>query len=211
STCCPCARVGAPPRALAPPDPRRRRPAESDLFFKVENPRRLLDAIHYGDLLEQLRAVPIAREQLESTNVRRLLQLIGHYEKELGFERMELLDRLAGGGVALGVKVGAQPAPALLVVPGKDEKLMREFFALTTEIVEAEIARQGSNEPTQRERYRDVEIVRFSKDAYAAVAGSALLVSNVEKVVQRGVDLYKDGGDKSLASAPGVNEARKQL
>jgi hypothetical protein len=200
-----------PARAESPPDPLRLVPAEADLFFKVENPRRLLDAVHYDELIEQLRGIPFLREQLESANVRRLLQFLAYYEKQLGFERMELLDRLAGGGVALGVKIGPNPAPALLVIQGRDEALMRKFLALTTEIVEAEIARQGAGEPTQRERYRDVEIVRFSKDAYAAVAGSALLVSNVGKTVQLGVDLFKDGGGKSLAGSPRVEEARKQL
>src|SRR5262245_11574891 len=105
-------------RAEAPPDPLRLVPEQADLFFKIERPRQLLDAVHYDQLLEELQKLPPVREQFDSTNVRRLLQILAHFEKELGLNRMQMLDRIAGGGAVLAVKTGKNPAPALVVIQG---------------------------------------------------------------------------------------------
>lgn len=197
-------------RAESPPDPLRLLPQEADFVLKIENPRQLVDAVHYGEVIEQLQALPAFREQFDSTNVRRFLQLLTHYEKQLGHDRMELLDRLAGGGIALGLKGGGEPAPVLLIVQGKDEELMRKFLALTVEIAEAEAGRQEGSEPIKKDRYRNIEVVRFNKNSFATVAGSALLVSNAGKGLQNGLDLHLNGG-KSLANSDRLAEARKQL
>src|SRR3989442_10644062 len=57
-------------QAESPPDPLRLIPEQADLFFKIEKPRQLLDAVNYYDLLQELQKLPPVREQLESTNVR---------------------------------------------------------------------------------------------------------------------------------------------
>src|SRR5262249_44564827 len=139
-------------RAEAPPDPLRLVPEQADLFFKVEKPAQLLDAVRYAEILEQLQAFSAVREAFDSTNTRRLLQLLTYFEKQLGLSRMEMLDQLAGGGAVLGVKVGKDPAPALLVVQGKDEKLQRKFFHLAVELIESELARQESKQSLKKHR-----------------------------------------------------------
>ena len=123
------------------------------------------------DALKQLQQFPSVKELLDSTTSRRYYQFLAYFEKELGADRLELLDRLAGGGAVLATKFGADPRPALLVVQGKDEKLMKKFVAAALDVLEQELARQDVKERPVKETYEGVETVRFGKDFHAAVAG----------------------------------------
>src|SRR5262249_38981166 len=91
----------------------------------------------------------------------------------------------------------------------KDEQLMGRFFKLGLDVLEQELMRQESKALLQRERYRGLAVVHLGKDFYAAVAGSALLISNVEKGMQAAIDLHLDGNKKSLAVVRGVADAHK--
>ena len=97
---------------------------------------------------------------------------------------MELLDRLAGGGAVLAAKFDGNPAPALLVVQGKDEKLMQKFAETALDVLEQELARQDVKARPEKTTYAGVETVHFGKDFHAAVAGATLFVSNNDKALQ---------------------------
>jgi hypothetical protein len=201
-------------RAEAPPDPLRLVPEQADLFIKVEKPAQLLDAVHYYEILEQLQALSAVRERFDATDTRRLLQLLAYFEKQLGRSRTELLDQLAGGGAVLAVKIGPNPAPALLIFQGKDEQLQRKFFHLAVEIAEAELARQESKEPLKKHRHGGIEAVQIPGEkgpTFAALAGAALIVSNKEEVLKAAVALHLGENQKSLAHVGRVAEARKLL
>src|SRR5262245_9501144 len=90
--------------ADGPPDPLRLVPKQADLVLTIDAPRKLADAIASVEPLRQLAQFSAVRELLDSTNSRRFRQLIDYYEKEVGASWPELLDRVAGGGVALAVK-----------------------------------------------------------------------------------------------------------
>src|SRR5216684_162740 len=196
-------------RAEPPPDPLRLMPEQADFILKIEEPRKLHDWITQHPLVKQLQAIDAVREAIDSTNARRFYQLLAYFENQLGAGRAELLDRLAGGGAVLGVKFGPDPAPSLLVIQGKDEQMMRRFFQLGSNVLEQELARQDAKIFLQRDRYRNLEVVHIGKDFYAAVAGSALLISNIEKGMHLALDLHLDGSKKSLAAVSSVAEAHK--
>src|SRR5262249_14433245 len=139
--------------------------------------------------------------------VRRFFQLVRYFEKELGAPWPDLLDRLAGGGIAVGVKFEADPSPALLVIQGTDEKLMQKFAKLGFELVEQELARQEAKERPTKGSYQGMETMRLSKDVHAALAGTALLIANSEKALQHGLDLYAGRDKKSMAERAGVSES----
>src|ERR1700682_6452353 len=101
-----------------PPSPLRLVPREADLLLEVPHPRRLVESVTTLDLLKQLQAFSAVREIYDSTNYRRFNQLGAYFEKQLGFKWPELLDRLAGGGAVLAVKLGPDPAPSLFVFQG---------------------------------------------------------------------------------------------
>jgi hypothetical protein len=163
------------------------------------------------DLVNQLRAIDQVREFLDSTTYRRFYQIVAYFEKQLGAAWPELLDRLAGGGVVLAARQGENPGPALLVIQGKDAELMKKFAQLGLDVIEQELARQDVKGAVKKGNYRDVETVHLGNDFHAAVAGSALLVSNRENVLQAALDLHQDGDKKSLAHVADFVAARKLL
>jgi hypothetical protein len=198
-------------RADAPAEPARLVPEETDLLLEVKQPRRLIEGATTLDLVNQLRAIDQVREFLDSTTYRRFYQIVAYFEKQLGTAWPDLLDRLAGGGVALAVKQGENPGSALLVVQGKDAELMKKFVRLGLDVLEQELARQDIKGAVKKGTYRDVETVHLGNDFHAAVAGSALLVSNRENVLQAALDLHLGGDKKSLADVADFVEARKVL
>jgi hypothetical protein len=199
-----------PCRADAPADPLRLVPAQADFVVQVEQPRRLLEAFTSLDAVRQALQVPVVRELYDSTNARRFYQLVAYLEKRLGADRLELLDRLAGGGAVLAVKIGGDPVPALLVVQGKDEKLLREFVRVAEEVVNQELARQEIKARLEKFSYRGADGLHLGDKVYAARVGSALLVASKEAVLKQAVDLHAGGG-KGLAANPGIAAARKLL
>src|SRR5262249_23770643 len=164
------------------------------------------------DLLKQLQGFEGIRELYDSTNYHRFQQLLAYFEKQLGVDRLEMIDRLAGGGIVGAVKFGPQPPPGLLIIQGKDEAMTKRFADTALQVLEQELARQESKEKPEKSKYRNVETVHIGKDKfYLAVAGSALLVSNAEAGLRGAIDLHLDGAKNSLAHATRTEQARKLL
>jgi hypothetical protein len=198
-------------RAETPPSPLRLIPAEADLLVEVKQPRQLAEALTTLDLLKQLNQFAAYKEVLDSTQARRFFQLLAYVEKELGAKWPELLDRLAGGGAAVGVKFGPEPAPFLLVVQGTDESLTKKFTKLFLEVTEQELARQESKDRPVKGSYQGIETVRIGEKFHLATVGAAVLVSNNDKALERGLDLHLGREKKSLADVASIGEALKLL
>ncbi|HMC88058.1 MAG TPA: DUF3352 domain-containing protein [Gemmataceae bacterium] len=193
-------------------DPLRLVPSVADLVVTIEQPRTLLEGALNNPLFVALQKLEAIREFYESTNYRRSQQLLAYFEKKLGTDRLELLDRLAGGGMAVGVKFGPQPAPVLLAIQGKDEHLLQRFMSLGLQVLDQELARQESKDRLEKSAYRGVDIYHVGKDKfYTAAAGNALLLSNLEKGVRTAIDLHLDGQRNSIAQNPTIAEARVLL
>jgi hypothetical protein len=186
-------------------------PDQADLLVQIEQPRQLIEAFTTLEQIKQLQKLDAVQELYTSTNYRRFFQLVGYFEKQLGHPWPELLDRLAGGGAVLGIKFAPDPAPALLVIQSKDEELLQRFVKLGLEVVEQELARQEAKQRIEKGTYRDIQTIRIGKEFHAAVAGSALLISNVETALHHGIDLHRDGDKKSMARLAKLAEARKVL
>ena len=89
--------------AAEPSDVLRYVPKQADAALIIDRPRLLADALNRFEPLRQLMAFEAVKEQLESTNNKRFINLIAYYEKALGKPWPELLDTLAGGGACLAV------------------------------------------------------------------------------------------------------------
>jgi hypothetical protein len=190
-------------------------PAEADALLEVKDPRKLATTVVGLELLEQLKGFPAVKEQIDSTSARRGRQLLAYFEKELGGKWPDLLDGLAGGGAALGVKFSPSsrsgPPLLLLAVQGKDEKLLAKFVKTFLAVAEGELARQESKQKVTKKTYHGVETIHVGKDLHLARAGKALLVSNKEEALRRGLNLHLGREKKSLASSPKVAEAERLL
>jgi hypothetical protein len=127
-------------------DPLRAIPKSATVVAHVENPRKLIEAVTALDLYGKYEALPQVKQLVRSPQAKRAFQFVAHVEKALGARWPDVLDKLAGGGVALGADPNADPAPAVLVMEGKDEKGVGEGFELAVQLIEAELARQSGGE-----------------------------------------------------------------
>ncbi len=187
-------------RAGDPPSPLRLVPAEADLVFTVPDPRRLADTAMGLDLLRHLDTFSAYREALDSTRFRHFKQFVAYYEKEMGAPWPQILDEVAGGGIAVGVKVGKNPAPTLLVIQGRDEKRVQQFARLALQLAETEAARQDEKARPTKGTIEGVEYVGIAGKFFAAVVGPAILVSNDEHALGMGINLHLGRGGKSHAN-----------
>jgi hypothetical protein len=198
-------------RAEAPPSPLRLIPAEADLYVQVREPAKLADLILKLDVLPGVLNLAAVKEQLDSTSVRRARQLLAYFEKSLGCKWPELLDRLAGGGVALGSKFVGNNAPALLVVQGKDEKLLKQFVDLAAALIESELARQESKDKLEKRTHEGIDAYQVGGGFFMARAGTTLIVANKKDALARAVQLYLGKEKKSLLDNPDVRDAGKLM
>src|SRR5262249_44053776 len=131
--------VTSPTRAAETPDPLRCIPASSQVVVKVENPRKLAEAVVALDALKPAQGIPPAPG-------RRWLQMLAYVEQELGAKWPELLDQLAGGGIALGAPLGDNNPPVLVAIQGRDGKQVAKAFDLLIRVADEELTRLGAKE-----------------------------------------------------------------
>ncbi len=197
-------------RAEAPPSPLRLIPAEADLLVEFKSVRQLHDLILDLDVVKELRKFPNTREFFNSTQARRFFQLLAYYEKELGQQYPDLLEQLTGGGVALGVKLGPNPGPLLLVVQGKDEKLTKQFTEMALKVIEQEFQRQEAKQKVEKITADGTEFVKIG-DLLLTTVGSTILLSNNDVALHKALALARGKGGKSLADVESVREAYRLL
>jgi hypothetical protein len=186
-------------------------PDSADVLVEVPKPRQLVEAVITFDTVKQLSQLGVSKELLDSTRYRRFYQLVAYFEKELSAKWPELLDRLAGDGAALGIKIAPDPAPAVLVIQGKDEKLMQQFVKLAVGLIEQEIARQEGQEKLVKEDYEGVETYHVGKGLHAARVGAALLIGNNWEAVKGALDLQSSKEKKSAADVASLADAHKLM
>ena len=178
--------VGAEPK-----DPLRYFPPQIDVVLKVEKPRALVEAVFKHDLAKEAQQLQFVRDFLDSANYRRFFQLLAHFEKQFGAPWPELIDKLAGGGMALGFKYAAGGNnPTLIAVQGTDEKTVARFFDLGLSLLEEELTRQGAKEMLKRKTYQGVECVQLDEDAVVARAGDVLFFANKGEALKAGLDQW---------------------
>jgi hypothetical protein len=180
-------------------DPLRFIPEKTEIVLKVEKPRALIDAIVKHDLAKEAQQLQIVRDFLDGADLRRVFQLISHFEKELGAPWPELINRLAGGGMAAGLRIGSDNAPLVLVLQGTDEKTVTKFFELGQSLFQEEMARQGSTEKLAHRTYAGAEVVEFTKDLLFARVGDAIVFSNKSDGMKEALD--KNEADQKLDKA----------
>jgi hypothetical protein len=201
--------VAFPVQAEKSQDPLRFLPDQADLIVKIENPRQLIESVLSLEPVKQLLEMPAVKELYDSTNSRRFYQLVAYFEKELGMKWKEIVDQLAGGGAALGVKLGPNP-PIGATIQGKDENLLKKFVQLMSGVIDQELARQESRDKLQKSQYRNIATYQVGKELNAAAVGSALILANSEKELQHVIDLHLDG-KKNMTGVASVAEACKLL
>ncbi len=203
--------LAAPALAAEPRSPLTLLPDVADLVLVVPAPAKVLDAITTPALFQKARELAPIREFLEGTSYRRFQQLIAYLEREMGMPAAEILDRVAGGGVALGTKFGANPAPALAVVQGRDARASERFFGLLVQILEQELARQENAPKLVKGSYQGITGATIGNDIFLGQSGTTLLLTNKKQAMTAAVDLLTGKSEAHLAKKPAITEARQLL
>jgi hypothetical protein len=197
-------------RADSPANPLRFLPDRADVVVQVEQPRRLIEGAGRIDLLKELTKFDAVREVLDSTNARRAKQLLGYVEKQMGAGYLDIVDRLAGGGIAAGVSLTDDLGAAVVVIQSKDEAFLKRYLKLALEVIDQELTRLDVKERPAKGTYNGIETLRFG-DLHAAVVGSALVLSNKEKALHRAIDTGHAGGKDSLARLAALRDGKRLL
>jgi len=199
-------------------DPIRLVPKEAGVLVHVQNPRRFAEAVHSLDVVKAAEGLPLYRELFESTPLKRFYQLVAYYETSLGAKWPELLDKLAGRGIAVGVAIADDPAPALLVVEGTDEATVAEFFKQAIVLLEEEAARNAVGNPdaaevkVRRAERKNVPTVHLGKEFHAARVGTVIYIANQEFSLNAGLDLATEAKlESSIGGRKEFIAARKLL
>ncbi|HKD36388.1 MAG TPA: hypothetical protein VKB78_06290, partial [Pirellulales bacterium] len=130
--------------AVEPLDPVRLVPAATDEIVRIDRPRAIADLAINLVSRPELAGFRGYRDYFESTNYQLFKQLVGHFERELGNRWADLVDELAGDGVVLAIKQKKNSSgQALVVIQGRDSKLLAKFFLKAMDVAEQEQARQG--------------------------------------------------------------------
>ena len=164
-------------------------PSSAHVVVVADHPRKLAEAITGLNAFQQAQHLAPVRQLYDSTAARRLLQMLAFAEKELGAKWPELLDQIGGNGVALAVNFYVDPAPALLVLSGKDEKRVEKAYALALRIAEEEIARQGGGPALKREMMGNIEVVSIGNDIHTARVDATILISNKPEVLKTAAEM----------------------
>ena len=198
-------------RAGAETPPSRLIPAQADLVVEIKEPRQLVEMLVKLDVVKQLQQFPNVKEYFQSTQYRRFHQFVAYYERELGATWPELLEKLAGGGAALGVKFTPGENAVLLAIEGKDEATMKRFVDLALKVIEQEINRQEAKGKLESTKYEGVEVYAIGPEFRLALHGKVLLISNNEKALHAGLDLATGKEKKSVADLSEYADAAKIL
>jgi len=201
--------LAAPQLIAAPPDPLRWIPSEATLVIKIEKPREFIEGVVKRDAYQSLRKFPQVRELLESTQVRRFLQIVSYMETELGAPWPELIDKLAGGGIALGAVIGAEPAPTVIVVQGTDEAATTKAYELFLAGIRDESNRDGTKQELVKATYREVPTVQAGKEVFLARIGAAIVFGNNQAGFHAALELATKAGANSVLTKSTLPAARK--
>ncbi|MBN9122206.1 MAG: hypothetical protein J0I06_24215 [Planctomycetes bacterium] len=183
----------APLRAADPLDSI---PPSAQLVVVSDHPRKLAEAVTGLEALQKAQKLPQYRGVYDSAATKRAFQLLALFEKELGAKWPELLDQLAGDGAAFGLQFATDPAPAILVLQGKDAEQVKRATDLALKTVEDELARQGAKDGVKRYTIAGCEAVKFG-DAHAARVGAATIISSNEAMLKAAVLLSTTDRAKS--------------
>jgi hypothetical protein len=182
------------------------------LLIVVEKPRSVLETTQAVAAYQSaLQSLPAVREALDATPVRRLKRLLRFFESELQAEWPVLVDKVAGGGLALLLAVGPNPPPSLLIIHGTDEACVRNFQQRALLILDEESTRQGGPSLT-RQQHLAVEVASLGNDFHSSRVGRTLLISNQRSFLNQAISHLQTADRKqSLAGRSGPAEARTLL
>lgn len=199
----------------APPDPLQFVPREATFVLKVEKPRQFVEAVTALDAFKEYETLPAVKDALESPTAKRFFQFLTLAETKLGQKWPQVLDSLAGGGMAVGTVGAGDNAPFLLALQGTDEPKSAEAFKLIGELLAAELARQsppGTTIKPEIGETKGADVLKIGDGFFLVRHKATLLVSNKKEAAEKSLALVAgEKGAESVLANSNVQAARKLL
>ncbi|MBI3411088.1 MAG: hypothetical protein HY040_22365 [Planctomycetes bacterium] len=190
-------------------DPVRLIPAQVELVAKLNRPRDLLETLTKHEAVKGLMKLEFLSGYFDGTNSRRFLQLVTYLEKQLGHDREDLLDRLAGRGAAFGLELNEGKPKVLLVLGARDEKTLAKFLDLTRGLIDQELERQEQHVKFTRGERSGCVFWHIGKEVFLAQLGADLVVTNKEKLLHDAIDIHKGNDSASISKLASFEASQK--
>ena len=172
--------LAVPSQKARAADPLDFMPESTRLVVVVDRPRKLGETITGLNAFKQAQQLPQIRQLYDSPAAQRLLRLLAFAEKELGAQWPELLDQIAGNGIAFGLRFDVEPALPIAIATGTDTKLVERAFDLGVKTLDEEMTRQGSKDGMKVERLNGVTFAHFGDFHFARVGNTILAATNLD-------------------------------
>ena len=180
----------------------------SVLFYaEVQRPRELLNFILDHPLRAQVERSSDFKNALESPQFKEFRQVVEALEQRTGVEWRPALEKMTGGGIALGFDAPTQGL--IILVKSEDPKVTESVRDSLIEMVRQDAAGKGQKDPVEQKDYRGLKAFKTA-DSTMVEMGSWLLVSNKPNAAKAVADAYVDGkSESSLAKTPEYEGARE--
>ena len=193
--------------ADAPQSPLELVPQGQEFVLHLSQPKQIFDFVYNHELFPEWRKIQVVQDYYDGTSARRFFQLLSYFEKELGQDRLELLDQLTGGGAVLTGRA-TEPSTFLAIVKAKDADLLKRFVALSRKVLEQELSRQEGKPSLKLRKHQGVEILQLDK-FNLAVRGEFMIAASDRKLLEQALDLCLGGKGDRLIENPRFKEASK--
>lgn len=190
-------------------DPVRLVPAHSEVVIKLDRPRALVETIYKHEAVQALLRLEAAASYFDNTNIRRLFQLLTYLEKQLGHDRYELLDKLAGRGIALGVQINEGKPALTLVLGARDDKVLGNFVQTARTLIDQELDRQEVRAKLTKAKHRDIDYWRLGDGFFMAHVGSNLVIATKEPMLHAALDAHRGDSKGSVIANSRFAESAK--
>jgi hypothetical protein len=177
-------------------------PESARAVVVVDNPRLLAETVTGLEAFKQAQGLPQVRQIYDSPTAQRLFKLLAYAEKELGAKWPNLLDQVAGNGIALGAELKDGPGHVLAVASGTNPAQVEKAFDLALKTLDEEFTRQGAKEAVKIERDGGITFAHLGADFHFACFGSTILASN-------DLDFLKEAIALARTKVPGEKKVHK--
>lgn len=183
-------------------------PQETVAVLEISQPKALLDPLLSPVVADTVAALP-AYQQLQSGPQFQVFQaVIKNLETQLGSDWRSVLRNLLGGGVALGAGATGE---TLWSIDAQDEKVLEKLHGAVAGIVGAQGRKPNQPDRSAPREYRGVPTWSFGPKDNHSILGRRLLLANRPRVLEAVLDQRSQPNDRSLASSPAYQAAKRAL
>lgn len=185
---------------------------QADVVLKINKPTTLIEGLLNHPLAIEAQELSLVKGILDSDDFRKFFGIIQFYENDLGMKWDEILEKIAGKGMAASLTYGEESKQSLLIaMRGTDEKVVTKLVESILTILKNEAEKDPKAEKPVSEKYKGITGWKLGKDFFLARLGAGILLSNRSEGLKAGIEQHLAGGKGSVAAGRALAEAGKIL